>query len=866
MVRLRSQGKAAAPISMPEPKRRGRSRASTTTMTPIRSDASESSTRPRGRPPRKSKTSEEPSSSQRRQTRSHTDNQTFEKLGTPRRKRRRTIGESEDQPAKRQHSDDAEGAEEEEQPSQSRDQVEDDDDDESAPPGQDFFKNINKTILPDTEQIHKLPKLRPDDSAEYHSENEGRTGIVVQLAQYDNGDVIEVETEAADDAEAENDDVIEVEAEIEDSQADKGVEIVDEAPVQAEDQEELRTPAEQLASVEQPEPAEQDNPESRPDPSQPEPSQSGKRQKRRQSQKATFGEPDYRVPRAASPVLGSDPPRSQVRRPSKSKQPLLSQAQEKALYEFVGDDEENHQEQQQREKQGQTSTAAAQAARKRGRTQSQATRSPRGRRRGVAENTAAEEQDGSYDDGDSEADEEPSELPPAEDAPGDDVESEDESEPENDASYIEDSLLIELPKENETAVTAKIQGKVVQKLVTIMSSSEWMGKRKWDRDAKLDAASAKRDFKEALKKGSRPLPRSKVILTHVYGLWQLCHKVPRSPRLDEQNKYFREHEAQFNRLITKTGGLIEQYVRTIVQQPGPDHDAPANQINNRRIISKLHRCIIPMLVWLLRDAFLAGCDIPDVMMQQAVNHTGEFTLLTLQLLLRISGWIRRICAALLNWSELNPPKPTGNEEDWKKTKEAWEKKKEAWETLSPAVETAKEEIEKALKRIEELQNEPEKLKKAIENDRVVQREREKKLQQAKDVRARQMQLFIESTQRKSSSRQVSHRPTQETSSSRPASSRRPAQTGSQSHPDAPRLSREEEAQYFEKHGWYYWEDDRLLRTIRSSRRPDYQVLASVCHERSSAEVIERVKYLKDMVRRKYERAGTDPPLWTYGHE
>ncbi|KAL6352713.1 hypothetical protein LRP88_13185 [Fusarium phalaenopsidis] len=756
MARLRSQGKAAAPVSMPEPKRRGRSRASTTTMTPIRSDASESSTRLRGRPPRKSKTSEEPPSSQRRQTRSHTDNQIFEKLSTPRRKRRRTIGESEDQLAKRQHSDDAEGAEEEEQPSQNYDRVEDEDDDESAPPGQDFFKNINKTILPDTEQIHKLPKLRPDDSAEYHSENDGRAGIVVQLSQDDNGDVIEVETEAADDIEAENDEVIEVEAEIEDSQADKVVEIVDEAPAQAEDQEELRTPAEQPTSVEQPEPAEQDNPESRPDPSQPEPSQ--------------------------------------------------------------------------------------------------------------PENTAAEEQDGSYDDGDSEADEEPSELPPAEDAPGDDVESEDESEPENDASYIEDSLLIELPKENETAVTAKIQGKVVQKLVTIMSSSGWMGKRKWDRDAKLDAASAKRDFKEALRKGSRPLPRSKVILTHVYGLWQLCHKVPRSPRLDEQNKYFREHEAQFNRLITKTGGLIEQYVKTIVQQPGPDHDAPANQINNRRIISKLHRCIIPMLVWLLRDAFLAGCDIPDVMMQQAVNHTGEFTLLTLQLLLRISGWIRRICAALLNWSDLNPPKPTGDEEDWKKTKEAWEKKKEAWETLSPAVETAKEEIDKALKRIEELQNEPEKLKKAIENDRVVQREREKKLQQAKDVRARQMQLFIESTQRKSSSRQVSHRPTQETSSSRPASSRRPAQTGSQSHPDAPRLSREEEAQYFEKHGWYYWEDDRLLRTIRSSRRPDYQVLASVCHERSSAEVIERVKYLKDMVRRKYERAGTDPPLWTYEHE
>ncbi|UPK96308.1 hypothetical protein LCI18_007243 [Fusarium solani-melongenae] len=855
MARLRSQGKAAAPVSMPEPKRRGRSRASTTTMTPIKSNVSESSTRPRR--PRKSKTSEVPSSSQRRQTRSHTDNQPFERLSTPRRKRRSTIGESEDQPAKRQHRDDAEGAEEEKQPSQNHDR-EDDDDDESAPPGQDFFKKINKTILPDTEQIHKLPKLRPDDSAEYHSENDGRTGIVVQLSQDDNGDVIEVETEAADDVEAENDDVIEVGAEIEDSQADKGGEIMDEAPAQAEDQEELRTPEEQPTSVEQPEPAEQDNPESRPDPSQPEPSQPGKPKKRRQSRKAAFGEPDYQVHRAASPVLGSDPPRSQVRRPSKSKQPLLSQAQENALCDNVGNDEENHQQQQQREEQGHTSIAAAQAARKRGRTQSQATRSPRGRRRDVAEKTAAEEQDGSYDDGDSEADEEPSELPPAEDAPGDDVESEDEPEPENDASDVEDSLLIGLPKEGETAVTAKIQGKVVQRLVTIMSSSGWTGKRKWDRDAKLDAASAKRDFEEALKNGSRPLPRHKVILTHVYDLWQLCHKFPRSPRLDEQNKYFREHEARFNSLITKTRGLIGQYVKTIVQQPGPDHDAPANQINNRRMISKLHRCIIPMLVWLLRDAFLAGCDIPDNKMQQAVHHTGEFTLLTLQPLLRISGWIWRICAVLLNWSELNPPKPTGNEEDW-------EKKKEAWETLSSAVETAKEEIDKALKRIEELQNEPEKLKKAFENDLVVKSEREKKLQQAKDVQARQMQLFIESTQRKSSSRQISHRPTKETSSSPPAS-HRPAQAGSQSHPDAPRLSREEEAKYFEKHGWYYWEDDRLLRTIRSSRRPDYEVLASVCHERSSAEVIERVKYLKDMVRRKYERAGMDPPLWTYEHE
>ncbi|KAI8724051.1 hypothetical protein NCS52_00262000 [Fusarium sp. LHS14.1] len=862
MARLRSQGKASGPVSMPESKRRGRSRASTTTMTPIRSDVSESSKRPRGRPPRKSITSEEPPSSQRRQTRSHRDNQPFEKLSTPRRKRRRTIGESEDQPVKRQHSDDAEGAEEEGQLSQNHDQVEDDDDDESAPPGQDFFKNINKTILPDTEQIHKLPKLRPDDSAEYHSENEGRTGIVVQVSQDDNGDMIEVETEAADDAEVENGDVIEVEAEIEDSQADKGVEVVDEAPVQAEDQEELHTPAEQLESVEQSEPAEQDSSESRPDPPQPEPSQSGKRKERRQSRKATFGEPDYQVHRAASPVLGSDPPRSQVRKPSKSKQPLLSQAQENALYEFMGDDEENHQEKPQREKQRQTSTTATQATKKGERTQSQATRSPKGRR-DVAEKTVAEEQDDSYAEDDSEADEEPLELPAAEHQPENDVESEDEPEPENDASCIEDSLLIEPPKENETAVTAKIRGKVVQKLVTILSSSSWMGKKKWDRDTKLDAASAKRDFREALKH-SRPIPPSKAILARIYDLWKLCHKVPRSPRLDEQNKYFREHEAQFNRLITKTGGRIELHVKTIMKQ-GPGHDAPAKQLNNRRIVDKLHRCIIPMLVWLLRDAFITGCDIEDDKLEQAVNHTGEFTLLTLQLLLRISGWIRRLCTVLLDWIELNPAKPAENEEDWEQTKEAWEKKEEAWKTLSSAVEAAKEEIDKALRQIEEIQNEPEKLRKAIENDQMVQREREKKLQQVKELQARQMQLFIESTQRKGPSRQISHRPTQETSSPR-TTSHRPAQTGSQSHPDAPRLSREEEAQYFEKHGWYYWEDDRLLRTIRSSRRPDYQVLASVCHERSSAEVIERVKYLKDMVRRKYERAGTDPPLWTYEHE
>ncbi|RSL97249.1 hypothetical protein CEP52_011021 [Fusarium oligoseptatum] len=681
----------------------------------------------------KSKASEEPPSSQRRQTRSHTDNQTFERLSTPRRKRRRTIIESEDQPAKRQHSDDAEGVEEEEQPSQNHDQEEDDDDDESAPPGHDFFKNINKTILPDAEQIHKLPELRPDDNAEYHSENEGRTGIVVELSQDNNGDMIEVETEAGDDDEADNDAVVEVEAEIEDSQVvDKDVEMADEAPAQVEDQEEPSIPTEQPASVEQ------DDPESRPDPSQPNPSQ-----------------------------------------PERSTE--------------------------------------------------------------VAENTAGEAEDSSYADNDSEADEEPSELPEAEDQPGDDDEPEDEPEPGNDSSVAEDSLLIEPPKENERAPTAKIHGRVVQRLVTLMTTSGWMGKRKWDNDAKLEAASAKRDFNEEAQKEGQEVPSA--------------IQVPRLPRLDEQNKYLREHKAQLNRLVTVTNRLIDLYVKDFRKGTASDDDAQANQLNNRRIISKLYRQIIPMLVWLLRDAFIAGCDIEDEFLKRAVVHTGEFTLSTLQPLLRISGWIQRLCAVLLDWSALNRPKSTEKEEDWKK-------KDEDWNNLWLAVEAAKEKIDEALEQIEEIYKAPEKHKKALENDLVVQREREKKQQQAKEAQARQMQLFIESTQRKSSSRQVSHRPTQETSSSRPAS-HRPTQAGTQSHPVAPRLGQEEEAEYFEKHGWSYWEDDRLLITIRSARQLDYQVLASACDERSSEEVKERVKYLKGMVRRKYERVGTEPPLWTY---
>lgn len=851
MARLRSQSKGAGPASIPEPRRRGRPRASAAAATPIRSDLSEFSTRPRGRgrPPRKSKASEEPPSSQRRQTRSHTDNQAFESLSSPKRKRRRTIGEPDDQPAKRQHSHDAEGAEEEEQTSKNHDEMEDDDD-ESVPPGQDFFKSINKTILLNAEQTNKLPELRPDDNAEDHSANEGRAGIVVELSQDDNRDAIEAEAEGADDAEVENDAVIEVEAETKDSQADKDVKIVDETPAQVEEQEGPSTSAKPSTSTEQP--TEQDGAESMPDPSQQNPSQSGQQKKRRQSRKATFGEPDYQVFRAASPVLGSDPPRSQARRASKPKKPLLSQAQQTASYEFVGDDQDNDQEQPPGREQGQTSTAATQATRKRGGTQSQATRPPAEGRRDVAEDTADDEvQGGSRADDDSEADEEPSELEPeAECESGDVVGSEDELESESDASYIEDSLLIEPPMENEPAVATKIHGKVAQKLVTILSCSGWMGKRKWDRDAKLEGATARRDFK-ALKKNSKPLARSRLILAHVYGLWKLCHKLPRSPRLDEQNKYFREHKAQFSRLITKTNRLIDQYISAIMKEMGSDHDAPASNINNRRIISKLHRCIIPMLVWLLRDVFIAGCDIKDEKMQNAVNHTGEFTLSTLQLLTRISGWIWRLGEALLNWSDLYPPKPAEKKDDWKK--------------LKPAIKTVRDEIKEAMKRIDEVHRAPERRKKALENDRAVQRERERRQQQEKEIRDQQMQRFIESTQRKSSSQNVSHRPTRETTSSRPAR-HRPTRTASQSHPAAPRLSQEQEAEYFEKEGWHFWEDDELLKVIRGALHPDYTVLRSACPGRSLTEVKERAKHLRSKIRGKYERIGTEPPLWTYEHE
>ncbi|KAM0426635.1 hypothetical protein ACHAPT_007951 [Fusarium lateritium] len=820
MARLRSQGKAS-PVSIPDSRKRRKSRTSTSATTSLLSDG-ESSIHTRGRSAPKSKTSEEPPSSQRRQTRSHSDNQTFEFLGPPtKRKRRRTIVEPEDQPTKRQHSDDA-GAEEEEQPSQNHDLKEDDDDDESALPGEGFFMAINKNVL---------PELRPDDNAEHLSENEGRTEIVVEVSQDDDGDV--GDDNAEDDPDAADEAVAEVDTEIEDSQAGRDVEGLDQVSVPVEDREEPDTPSKQPASTELPEPAEQDDIEPGPDPSQPKPSQSGKRKKRRQNRKPTYVEPDYQVPGAASPDLGSNLRRSQTRQPSKSKQ-LPSKAQVDALFEFKGDDEDSQRERQQGKEQVQKSIAA-QVAKKGGKTRSQATRRLGGKKKDLTERSASEADDNSdndpNNDDNSDDDEElPNPEPRVEHESGNGPDQENEPDSDDEA---EDSLLVDPPKEHEPALATKMHGKVVQRLVTIMTLSGWMGKRKWGPDVKLEAASAKRDFEKARNDNSEPLATSKIILARLYSLWGLCNELPTAPELEEQNKYFREHKTETHELISKIHQLVERYVSGITTLMRLPKDT-VNQIASRRIISKLHRRIIPMLVWLLRATFLAGCDIPEDQRPQAVNRTGEFTIFTLQLLKRVAGWTRRLGEVLVDWSGLNSSKAT----DTTATNTTATDKKKHWEELSPAVETLQSEIEEALKRIEQQQNAPEERRKAHERDQALLRARKEKERREQETRDQQMQRFIESTQRKESS-----------------------QTESQSQ--SIKSQSDLDAAYFEKHGWHYCEDDTLLKAVRSAQRPNCQVLAAMCPGRSPAEVTQRVKDLKDKARNKYERMGMAPPLWCY---
>ncbi|KAG9503930.1 hypothetical protein J7337_003888 [Fusarium musae] len=558
------------------------------------------------------------------------------------------------------------------------------------------------------------------------------------------------------------------------------------------------------------------------------------RKRRRQSQKPPYGAPGYNA-RGVSPELGSALPEAVAIEASTSQQVHAGGD----YYDVPSDGEQPSQpilsrrERETHGTQAEHKRKTKQGKRKRnqheqqnGQIPTQAEEEPEEERNeeGTRKKYKNGDQDGEYENADQDGEYQNEDIEFDDNEPA--------AEHELDISDLtEDSLLLDEPPSGSQTLltpTAWVKRDTVQKLVRTTAYSGWMNGRKW-KDGILALAKA---ASEALEVNRRV--RSRLILGKLHSLHELCKEIPSSSN-SQQLEYFREHTAQLSSLYTTLRVAIDEFIssiNTIMEQ------GDAKQVGQGfQYVAKLHRPIIPMLVLVLDRIFEAGR--PDESTEKR-----EFTVYTLEPLERTAGWIQRLSQVVESWYELYSPR---------RERDRSEKSKEHRRVFRETTKRLKASLEKARERIDAIKRAPIERKRNMQKDEAIRREREADAQRRREIQDMQMQRFLRSMQKVESSQA------------------RPSTTGSyrgalrfRSVASQPGLMRSQEPSdddYFEKHGWHYWEDDHLLSLIRTTSHPNYKVLHRMLPNRDPDELKERSDYLRMVMRDKYERKGIQPPRW-----
>ncbi|KAF5018249.1 hypothetical protein F66182_9778 [Fusarium sp. NRRL 66182] len=755
-------------------------------------------------------------SSQGRVTRSHRGDASLAKLPTPTpRKRRSAIAKSLEQPAKRHRDnsskdvdeDQLEQQEQQEQqkgepPLSSHDEPESDDEDDngSALPRQDLVDGINMVIGIDGEH-NRLPKLRPGDSVEKSPELGGRTIAYLGLIQDEQADTVEPVDDNVALGHGTITAAVEEPRENPDPATNPGES--DDVPGQF-----------QVAEQEVPESTQ---PRPQPDSSQKEPARSSQRKKRRQSKKPTYGEPNYGANRV-SRDLGADIPQTQATQPSSSKHVRPDHDP----YAFNGSDSELQTQKFPEKLKRKMRASSVEPSRQD--KQDQPERLSQGDAQAQSKDGGSDEEgDEGYNSSDDELAAEEEEL---------------------DASCVaEDSLLLDSPPEasltGDPIPTAWISRKQVQRLNYLMTLAGFLHKRRWESGIRHLAEDEKQKLEQQQKNkaGSRVL--SRIILVRLFELYELCGNIPSSPLFNDQLAYLREHATELNTLISTIRKKMDEFVSKI--NGTIEKGTPEDSKYGYQSVAKIYKRIIPMLVLVLDQAFQTGCKDSLQSTQRAANQKGEFTIHLLEPMERAAGWAQRLAQIVENWFELYPVRKDSGEGD---------QAMEHWKQFNSDTEKLKRVLQKARSDIEVTQRAPEERRKAMQMDEAVRKAREARAQQLEQARLQKMQHFIKLTHALPSQAKISPSQQEAHFSYPPVS-----QSGSTEPQEALRET------YFEKHGWHYWEDDQLLSLIRTTSHPNYRVFSEVLPERSPAEVRERARYLRTVVRDKYVRKGISPPGW-----
>ncbi|KAL2174993.1 uncharacterized protein P884DRAFT_262872 [Thermothelomyces heterothallicus CBS 202.75] len=117
--------------------------------------------------------------------------------------------------------------------------------------------------------------------------------------------------------------------------------------------------------------------------------------------------------------------------------------------------------------------------------------------------------------------------------------------------------------------------------------------------------------------------------------------IPNALDLGQQSQALASRQQALNGAISS----VDKTVRKIERRAGPASDGQGSQSGSRlsrRLADDLTKCVVPMLVLVLRTAFAIGVDEPDAEATDSTPRRGVFTWTTVQYLMVILAWLSRL--------------------------------------------------------------------------------------------------------------------------------------------------------------------------------------------------------------------------------
>ena len=413
------------------------------------------------------------------------------------------------------------------------------------------------------------------------------------------------------------------------------------------------------------------------------------------------------------------------------------------------------------------------------------------------------------------------------------------------------TIFIEPPDDSEEPVSIELRSEVLKKLTSQMGFRGWTHESDWVEETLMNVK--EKESKQAWLGRQKSVMRSNEcldLMKHLNDLWLISHNMPRAPEFKEQFQYLRGQPLrQCFHDIERSVHLISSEI--LKQLDLPKDDASRRRKSARKAVKCLYTKVIPMLTLVIKEVFMVGGSTGPKHDRIPLGEC-EFTATTLQILKRVTGWTRRLYSVMISDLEAHRPKPTTDAAAERANIEIAERRRRQFQVH---LDLLNKNLKKARSDLERIEMEPHDQQEAIKRDEDLRVSRQKKEEERRQKQDRQMQLFIESTQRLAQQQRpmnARHTDTRPTTKS--------------ALPSRRRMQAEDDG-YCQRHGgWFYPEDELLLSMIRKVLRPGIEGLAALFHDRTPEEVKQRVGVLKDRMRAKFVQAGQEPPVWCYHYE